>query len=481
MNQSGLKEECGVFGIFNNDSKDSGRITYYGLFSLQHRGQESCGIAVMDNNFVKQYKDMGLVPEVFNDEILDKLTGKIAIGHVRYSTAGGSIRQNAQPLVSKYLKGALGISHNGNLTNAYELRAKFESEGFIFQTSIDSEVIANIIARQRVINPSVENAVSKMMEIVEGSYSLVVMSPKKLIGCRDPYGFRPLVLGKLDNSYVLSSETCSLDAVGATFIRDIEPGEIVVIDKNGITSIKTHCNKVKPSICIFEYIYFARPDTYINGISVYEARKNIGRELAKEHPVDGDIVIGVPDSGIAAAIGYAEESGVPYGIGLVKNKYVGRSFISPTQKKREKAVRLKLNVLRESVKDKKVIIVDDSIVRGTTIKQLVKLLREAGAKEIHMRVSAPPFLWPCFYGTDIPSKKDLIACKYSVDEIAKISNLDSLGYLALDKLNIITNSNCDFCDACFSGEYPAKTPKYIPEEEENNEIEIHKSFKFTLC
>ncbi|MDP0488230.1 MAG: amidophosphoribosyltransferase [Fusobacterium sp. JB021] len=481
MHEDRLKEECGVFGIFNNDSTDSGRIAYYGLFSLQHRGQESCGIAVMDNQLVKQYKDMGLVPDVFNDEILDKLTGKIAIGHVRYSTAGGSIRQNAQPLVSKYLKGALGISHNGNLTNAYKLRAKFESEGFIFQTSIDSEVIANIIARQRVINPSIENAVSKMMEVVEGSYSLVVMSPKKLIGCRDPHGFRPLVLGKLNNSYVLSSETCSLDAVGAKFIRDIEPGEIVVIDENGITSIKTHCNKFKSSICIFEYIYFARPDTYINGISVYEARKNIGRELAKEHPIEGDIVIGVPDSGIAAAIGYAEESNIPYGIGLVKNKYVGRTFISPTQTKRENGVKVKLNVLKESVKDKKVIIVDDSIVRGTTIKRLVKLLREAGAKEIHMRISSPPFLWPCYYGTDIPSKKDLIACKHSVDEIAKISNLDSLGYLSLNKLNIITNSNCNFCDACFSGNYPAEIPDYLPEEAENNEVEIHKSFKFTLC
>lgn len=481
MHDDRLKEECGVFGIFNNDSTDSGRIAYYGLFSLQHRGQESCGIAVIDDTVVKQYKDMGLVPEVFNDEILDKLTGKIAIGHVRYSTAGGSIRQNAQPLVSKYLKGALGISHNGNLTNAYELRAKFESEGFIFQTSIDSEVIANIIARQRVVNPSIENAVSEMMKIVEGSYSLVVMSPKKLIGCRDPHGFRPLVLGKTKNSYVLSSETCSLDAVGATFVRDIEPGEIVVIDDNGVTSIKTHCKKFKPSICIFEYIYFARPDTYIDGISVYEARKNIGRQLAKEHPVQGDIVIGVPDSGIAAAIGYSEESNIPYGIGLVKNKYVGRTFISPTQEKRENGVKVKLNVLKESVKGKKVIMVDDSIVRGTTIKQLVKLLKEAGAKEIHMRVSSPPFMWPCYYGTDIPSKKDLIACKYSVEEITKVSDLDSLGYLPIDKLDIITGSKCNYCDACFSGNYPAEIPDYSHKEEENNEVEIHKSAKFTLC
>ncbi|WP_035945346.1 amidophosphoribosyltransferase [Fusobacterium perfoetens] len=477
-----LKEECGVFGIYNNDSReDSGRIVYYGLFSLQHRGQESCGIAVMDDITVKQYKDMGLVPDVFNNEILDKLTGSIAIGHVRYSTAGGSIVQNAQPLVSRYLKGALAISHNGNLVNAHKLREQFENEGFIFQTSIDSEVIATIIARERVRQPSVEDAVSKMMEIVEGAYSLLVMSPKKLIACRDPHGFRPLCIGKLDNSYVVASESCALDAVGATFVRDVEPGEIVVIEETGIRSITTHCNKYNSSLCIFEFIYFARPDSRIDGMSVYEARKRAGRQLAKEHPVEGDIVIGVPDSGLVAAIGYAEESGIPYGMGLIKNRYIGRTFISPTQSKREDGVRVKLNALRENVEGKRVIMIDDSIVRGTTIKRLVKILRSAGAKEIHMRVTAPPFLWPCYYGTDVPSRDKLVAVNHSVEEIAKMSGLDSLGYLGLENLtNIAKGCKCNFCDSCFSGKYPTQIE--IQDEEENiNEVEIRKSPKFKIC
>jgi amidophosphoribosyltransferase len=476
-----LKEECGVFGIYNNDDIDSGRVVYYGLFSLQHRGQESCGIAVTDDTTVKQYKDMGLVSSVFNSDILNELTGKIAVGHVRYSTAGGSFRQNAQPLVSRYIKGALTISHNGNLTNAFELREKFENEGYIFQTTIDSEVLAYVIARERVKNPSVEDAVSKMMDIVVGSYALIVMSPKKLIGCRDPQGIRPLVIGKRGKSYILSSETCALDAVGAKYIRDVEPGEIVVIDENGLRSIKTHCGKKKRALCIFELIYFARPDSFIEGISVYESRKEAGRQLAIEHPVDADLVIGVPDSGMDAAIGYAEQSGIPYGKGLVKNRYIGRTFIAPTQSAREDGVKIKLNALKSAVEGKRVVMVDDSIVRGTTIARLVEILHNAGAKEVHMRVSSPPFRWPCYYGTDVPSRDKLIACRYNIDEIAKVSGLDSLGYLGIDKLQKLTlGKNIGFCDACFSGNYPTPIPKHEQEDIEN-EVEIRKPPKFTIC
>ena len=476
-----LKEECGVFGIYNNDDEDSGRVVYYGLFSLQHRGQESCGIAVTDDTVVKQYKDMGLVPEVFNTEVLDKLTGKIAVGHVRYSTAGGSLRQNTQPLVSKYLKGALTVCHNGNLVNALELREKFESEGCIFQTTIDTEVMAYVIARERVKNPSIEEAVSRMMDVIEGSYALLVMSPKKLIGCRDPYGIRPLVIGKRGNSYILSSETCALDSVGAEFVRDVEPGEIVVIDENGIRSIKTHCKKKPGALCIFELIYFARPDSYIDGVSVYESRREAGRQLAIEHPVEADLVIGVPDSGIDAAIGYAEQSGIPYGKGLVKNRYIGRTFISPTQSAREDGVKIKLNALKSAVEGKRVIMVDDSIVRGTTIARLVKILRHAGAKEVHMRVSSPPFKWPCYYGVDVPTRDKLIACKHTPEEIAEISGLDSLGYLGIDKLaKLRLGKDFGYCDACFTGNYPASIPSHCDKEDNNNEIEIRKPPKFTI-
>ncbi len=475
-----LKEECGVFGIYNNDGVDSGRIVYYGLFALQHRGQESCGIAVTDDTTVKQYKDMGLVPEVFSSDVLEKLTGKIAVGHVRYSTAGGSLRQNSQPLVSKYLKGALTVCHNGNLVNAIELREKFESEGFIFQTTIDTEVMAYVIARERVKNPSIEEAVSRMMDIVDGSYALLVMSPKKLIGCRDPYGIRPLVIGKRDNSYILSSETCALDSVGAEFVRDVEPGEIVVIDENGIKSIKTHCKKRKSALCIFELIYFARPDSYIEGVSVYESRKEAGRQLAIEHPVEADIVIGVPDSGLDAAIGYAEQSGIPYEKGLVKNRYIGRTFINPTQSGREDSVKIKLNALKSTINGKRVVMIDDSIVRGTTIARLVKILRGAGAKEVHMRVSSPPFMWPCYYGVDVPTRDKLIACKYSVEEIAKVSGLDSLGYLGIDKLEKLRmGADFGYCDACFTGNYPTAVPKH-EQEDIDNEVEIRKPPKFTI-
>ncbi len=477
-----LKEECGVFGIYNNDDNDTGRIVYYGLFALQHRGQESCGIAVTDDTVVKQYKDMGLVPEVFSEDVVEKLTGKIGIGHVRYSTAGGSLRNNAQPLVSRYVKGTLALAHNGNLVNANEIRHELQQEGMIFQTTIDSEVIACKIAKERVKCGSIEEAIERTMYKIKGSYSLVVMSPRKLIGCRDPLGIRPLSIGKLNNSYILSSETCAFDGLGAEFVRDVEPGEIVVINDDGIKSIKTHCGKEKSRMCIFEYIYFARPDSFIEGVSVYEARKEAGRQLARQHAVEGDVVIGVPDSGIPAALGYAEESGIPYGIGLVKNRYIGRTFISPTQGQRETAVKIKLNALRHTVEGKRVIMIDDSIVRGTTVARLVNILRAAGAKEVHMRVSAPKFLWPCYYGTDVPTKEKLIACKYdTVEEIAKVVGVDSLGYLGLENLHdIAKGAKCGFCDACFTGNYPTEIPS-VSEEVSKDETEIRKSAKFTLC
>lgn len=477
-----LKEECGVFGIYNNDNEDSGRVVYYGLFALQHRGQESCGIAVTDDVTVKQYKDMGLVPEVFTDDVVEKLTGKIGIGHVRYSTAGGSLRQNAQPLVSRYVKGTLALAHNGNLVNAHELRDELQQQGMIFQTTIDSEVIACQLAKERVSCKSIEEAVENIMTKINGSYSMVIMSPRKLIGCRDPLGMRPLCLGKIDNSYIISSETCGIEGVGGEVIRDIEPGEIVVIDKDGLRSIKTHCNKMPSRLCIFEHIYFARPDSVIDGVSVYEARKEAGRQLARQHAVEGDIVIGVPDSGLSAALGYAEESGIPYGTGLIKNRYIGRTFISPTQGQREIGVRIKLNALKKDVEGKRVIMIDDSIVRGTTVARLVNILKTAGAKEVHMRVSSPKFLWPCYYGTDVPTREKLIACKYdTVEEIAKVIGVDSLGYLDTENLHdIAKGSKCGFCDACFTGNYPTEVPQHL-EEEQKNETEIRKSPKFTIC
>ena len=453
-----LKEECGVFGIYDNDGLDCARLTYYGLYALQHRGQESCGIAVNDDGTIIQHKDLGLVPEVFNDVILNHLKGQIAVGHVRYSTTGACIRENAQPLVSKYVKGTLTLAHNGNLVNADKLRIELEKSGAIFQTAIDSEVLAYLIARERLKCHSIEEAVSRMMKQVSGSYSLVVMSPKKLIGARDPLGIRPLCIGKIDNSYILASETCALDTINAQFIRDVEPGEVVVIDQNGLRSIKTNCIN-KSALCVFEFIYFARPDSIIEGVSVYETRKEAGRILAQEYPVEADLVIGVPDSGISSAIGYSEQSGIPYGEGLIKNRYIGRTFIQPNQSQREKGVRIKLNVLQDSVRGKRIIMVDDSVVRGTTSGRIVQMLRDAGAKEIHMRISSPPFKWPCYFGTDIPSQKQLVASTHTLEQIRQRFGADTLGYLSIEGLSkIAPNAKCSFCNACFSGEYPMEVP-----------------------
>ncbi len=463
-------EECGVFGVYAMDGTlNPAYATYNGLLALQHRGQESCGIAVNDQGVISCYKDMGLVTETFNDKILRELKGQIAVGHVRYSTAGASVRENSQPLVMRYIKGTLAIAHNGNLSNAYELRHELEHRGCIFQTTIDSEVIAYIIARERVDAASIEEAVYRAMPKVQGSYSMIVMSPQKLIAVRDPNGFRPLCIGRAGDSYVFASETCALDACGADYVRDVEPGEIVVADENGLRSMMLP-NAAKKSLCVFEYIYFARTDSVIDGISVYEARKEAGRLLARQHPVDADMVIGVPESGIDAAIGYSEESGIPYQKGIVKNSYIGRTFIKPDQASRERSVRIKLNALGTAVKGKRVVMLDDSIVRGTTCARIVSMLKDAGAKEVHLRISSPPFLWPCYYGTDIPSKDELIACKHTVEEIGKMSFADSIEFLALEnlpKMLGVEGACGHYCDACFSGNYPASVPSHSMASKEN--------------
>lgn len=451
-----LHEECGVFGVYNVNGEDVAGLVYYGLFALQHRGQESCGIAVSENRDIHYYKNMGLVNEVFTAENLDKLHGDIAIGHVRYSTAGSSVRANAQPLVTKYVKGTLAIAHNGNLVNAVDLREELEKNGAIFQTTIDSEVIAYLVARERVNSKSVEEAVAKAMKFISGAYSLLVMSPRKLTCARDPYGFKPLCIGKKDDTYVVASETCALDAVGADFVRDVLPGEIITITENGIASNTMYCHK-KPARCIFEYIYFARPDSVIDGVSVFNSRIMAGRILAQTHPVEADLVVGVPESGNDAAMGYALESGIPYGRAFVKNNYVGRTFIKPKQSLREQSVRIKLNVLKEVVKGKRIVMIDDSIVRGTTSGRIVKMLKDAGATQVHVRISSPPFKFPCYFGTDIPSSDQLIANQYTIKEIGEMLGADSLGYLDVTRLGEMVDG-IEYCDACFTGDYPVAPP-----------------------
>ncbi|MGN0377147.1 MAG: amidophosphoribosyltransferase [Suilimivivens sp.] len=459
-----IKEECGVFGMYDFDGGDVASTIYYGLLALQHRGQESCGIAVSDTNGPKgkviSSKDMGLVNEAFTPEILEKLKGDIGVGHVRYSTAGSSTRENAQPLVLNYVKGTLGLAHNGNLINAPELRKELEYTGAIFQTTIDSEVIAYFIARERLNSKTVEEAVGRAMKKIKGAYSLIVMSPRKLIGARDPFGFRPLCIGKRDNAYILASETCALDTIGADFVRDVEPGEIVTISpEKGIESDKSMCiPKEQHARCVFEYIYFARPDSYIDGMSVYNSRILAGKFLAIDSPVDADIVVGVPESGNCAALGYAMQSGIPYGQAFVKNSYVGRTFIKPRQKNRESSVQVKLNALKDAVEGKRVIMIDDSIVRGTTSDRIVHMLREAGAREVHMRVSSPPFLWPCYFGTDVPARNQLIAYNRTADEICEIIGADSLGYLREERLSQIVCGR-EICKGCFTGKYPMEPPK----------------------
>lgn len=456
------REECGVFGIYDFDGNDVASTVYYGLFALQHRGQESCGIAVSETNGpkgkVSSHKGMGLVNEVFSGEGLEGMKGDIGVGHVRYSTAGASTRENAQPLVLRYVKGTLALAHNGNLINARELREELEYTGAIFQTTIDSEVIAYHIARERLASKTAEEAVRRAAAKIKGAFSLVVMSPRKLIGARDPYGFKPLCIGKRDNAYIIASETCALETIGAEYVRDVLPGEVVAITPEGIASDTSLClPKEQEARCVFEYIYFARPDSHIDGVSVYASRIQAGRFLAIDSPAEADLVVGVPESGNAAALGYAMESGIPYGTAFVKNGYVGRTFIKPKQSSRESSVRVKLNVLAESVRGKRVIMIDDSIVRGTTSDRIVRMLREAGATEVHVRVSSPPFLWPCYFGTDIPEREQLIAYKRTVDDICRAIGADSLGYLDIRRLDEVAGG-LPICKGCFTGKYPMEPP-----------------------
>lgn len=460
---SDIREECGVFGIFSKETADVASDAYYALFALQHRGQESCGIVVNDSGVFHHFKDEGLVNDVFRKDILLSLgKGNIAVGHVRYGTTGGTGRLNAQPIVVNHIKGKIALAHNGNLVNSDKLRRDLELSGAIFHTTSDTEVISYIITQERLLSDSIEKAVERSLDRLHGAYSLVISSPGKLIAVRDANGFRPLCYGiKPDGSYVVASETCALDAVGATFVRDIEPGEIVIFSVDGVRSITTHCHTAPKKLCVFEYIYFSRPDSIVDGFSVHEARVRAGEFLADDYPVDADIVIGVPDSGLDAAIGYSRRSGIPYEIGFIKNKYIGRTFIAPDQLNREKGVRIKLNPISGVVKGKRVVLVDDSIVRGTTSARIVGLLREAGAKEVHMRVSAPPFLNPCYYGTDIDSRDHLIACQHTVEEIAEIIGVDSLGYLSVENAaKIVPNSENDLCLACFNGKYPTAIPDH---------------------
>lgn len=463
LEKTGVKEECGVFGIYDFDGQDVASTIYYGLFALQHRGQESCGIAVSETSGPKgrvlSYKGMGLVNEVFTQDSLETMKGDIGVGHVRYSTAGASTRENAQPLVLNYVKGTLALAHNGNLINAVELRHDLEYTGAIFQTTIDSEVIAYHIARERLHVKTVEEAVNRACQKIQGAYSLVVMSPRKLIGARDPYGFKPLCIGKRENSYIITSETCALDTIGAEFVRDVLPGETVTITPEGgiISDLSRAVSRGQEARCIFEYIYFARPDSHIDGVSVYASRIRAGRFLAADSPVEADLVVGVPESGNAAALGYSLQSGIPYGTAFVKNGYVGRTFIKPKQSSRESSVKVKLNVLKEAVNGKRIIMIDDSIVRGTTSDRIVRMLREAGAREVHVRISSPPFLWPCYFGTDVPEKEQLIANDRTVDEIKEMIGADTLGYLNIERLREMVDG-LGICTGCFNGIYPINPP-----------------------
>ena len=456
--ESEIHEECGVFGVMSPECTDVANVSYYGLYALQHRGQESCGIVVNDDGVFVSHKDLGLVNEVFTDETLSRLPqGTMAVGHVRYGTTGKTTRANCQPIEVNHQKGHMALAHNGNLSNAAALRNALELSGAIFHTTSDTETIAYIITRERLQSASIEEALSRAMNTLDGAYSLILMSPQKLICARDPYGFRPLCYGQTpDGTYVIASESCAIQAVGGTVIRDVEPGEILVFTKSGMMSRREHCKAKKKSLCIFEYIYFARPDSVIDSVPVHAARIRAGHILAKHYPAEADLVIGVPDSGLDAALGFSEASGIPYGVGLIKNKYIGRTFIAPND--RLDKVKIKLSAIECAVKGKRIVLVDDSIVRGTTSGRIVTLLREAGAKEIHMRISSPPFLHPCYYGTDIDSQEHLIACKHTIPEICKMIGADSLGYLPADALYQLTGNGA-FCSACFTGNYPTSVPK----------------------
>ncbi|MDI6792010.1 MAG: amidophosphoribosyltransferase [bacterium] len=448
-----LKEECGIFGIFAHP--EAAKMTYLGLFALQHRGQESAGITVSNGQRLFSHKQMGLVADIFDDQTLSNLYGETAIGHVRYSTAGGSRVENAQPLTVTCARGDLAVAHNGNLVNGEALRKELEAEGAIFQTTSDSEVFLHLLARSK--KEKLEEALIEILKKVKGAYSLVFLTPNKLIGLRDSYGFRPMCLGRADFSYILASESCALDLVGGVLIREVEPGEMVIIDENGFRSMKITDQTDRRALCIFETIYLARPDSKLFGENMYLVRIEMGRQLAREHPAEADIVIPIPDSGIQAAMGYAKESGIPYHWGLVRNRYVGRTFISPTQAIRELGVQIKLNPIDDVLAGKRVVVVDDSIVRGTTCRKIIKMLRNAGASAVHLRVSSPPIQFPCFYGIDTPARKELLAATHTVEEIRKYMRVDSLGYLSiLGLLDSMSKSGSEFCTACFDGNYPVE-------------------------
>ncbi|MGL4107376.1 amidophosphoribosyltransferase [Clostridium sp. LP20] len=450
-----FKDECGVFGVYSNSPLDVAGMTYYGLYALQHRGQESAGIAVSDGEKVDMHKELGLLTEAFTQEDLKKLKGHIGIGHVRYSTTGANKVENSQPLLAVSKLGPVAMAHNGNLVNADVIRELLEDGGHVFHTTIDSEVIATLIARGA--KRGIERAVVDAIQAVKGSFAMVILTKDKLIGARDPHGIRPLCIGKVDDAYILSSESCGLDAVGAEFVRDVEPGEVVVIDENGIRSIR-YSENAGCQTCAFEYIYFARPDSIIDGLDVQVTRVRAGEELFKEHKIEADLVAAVPDSGIPAAIGYARASGIPFDTAFVKNRYVGRTFISPSQEIREKAVAVKLNPLKVNVNGKRVILIDDSIVRGTTSRHLVESLRRAGAKEVHFLVASPVVKYPCYFGIDTPYRSELIGANYSVNEIADMIGADSLGYLSMDGMYKTFAGKNGFCVGCFNGIYPVSTP-----------------------
>ena len=450
-----FKDECGVFGVYSNSPMDVSGMTYYGLYALQHRGQESAGIAVGNGTEVDIHKGLGLITEAFTKDDLNRLKGHIAIGHVRYSTTGSTKVENAQPLLASSKLGHIAMAHNGNLVNADVIRDLLEDGGHVFHTTIDSEVIATLIARGA--KRGIERAVVDAIQAVRGSFAMVIATKDKLIGARDPHGIRPLCIGKVDDAYVMSSESCALDAVGAEFVRDVEPGEVVVIDEDGIKSIKYSENTLCHT-CAFEYIYFARPDSVIDGLDVQVTRVKAGEELYKEHPIEADILSAVPDSGIPAAIGYARASGIPYDTAFVKNRYVGRTFITPSQEIREKAVAVKLNPLKVNVKGKRVILIDDSIVRGTTSKHLVDSLRRAGAKEVHFLVASPVVKFPCYFGIDTPYRSELIGANHSIEEMADMIGADSLGYLSMNGMYNTFKGKEGFCVGCFNGVYPVSTP-----------------------
>lgn len=456
-----IHEECGVFGVYSPESTTSVvGDTYMALYALQHRGQQSCGIAVNDDGIIRSYRDLGLVPDTFNQRVLSDLgSGRMAVGHVLYG-ASNPERADAQPLVVRHIKGSMALAFNGALVNALELKEELELKGAIFHSNSDAEIISHVIINERLHTNSIEEAIEKAMDKLKGAYSMVVMSPQKLMAVRDPQGIRPLAMGKMGGEIVFASESCAFDSIGAKFVRDVRPGEIIVVDRSGVRSLESHCGQ-KSGLCVFEYVYTARPDSVIEGESVHMARKRAGAFLAQEHPVEADIVIGSPDSGLDAALGYAEESGIPYGIGFIKNRYIGRTFILPTQKERERAVHIKLNVLEAAVKGKRVVLVDDSIVRGTTSIQITKMLRDAGATEVHLRISSPPFINPCYFGTDIDSKDKLIACRMSMEEIRRTLDVDTLGYLSIEHCAQIarTTTGCEFCMGCFTGKYPIDVPE----------------------